>query len=108
MFAIVRTGGKQYRVREGDVIEVERLEAAVGDEVTLGEVLLLDREEGDDALAVGDPCVAGASVTARVEAQERGRRQSAIKYKNKTRQRTRLGHRQRRTRLAVTAIVPGA
>ncbi len=95
-------------MREGDVIDVERLEAAVGDEVTLGEVLLLDREEGEDTVAVGDPCVAGASVTARVEAQARGRRQSFLKYKNKTRQRTRRGHRQHRTRLSVTAIVPGA
>ena len=108
MFAIVRTGGKQYRVREGDRIDVERIDAEVGDEVTLGEVLLLGHESEDDAVvAVGEPHVAGASVTARVEAQDRGRRLSVLKYKNKTRQRTRSGHRQSRTRLAVTAILAG-
>ncbi len=108
MFAIVRTGGKQYRVREGDRIDVERIDAEVGDEVTLADVLLLGRETGDgDAVAVGEPQVVGASVTARVEAQDRTRRQSVLKYKNKTRQRTRRGHRQQRTRLAVTAILPG-
>ena len=108
MFAIVRTGGKQYRVREGDRIDVERIDAEVGDEVTLADVLLLGREAGDgDADAAGEPQVAGASVTARVEAQDRARRQSILKYKNKTRQRTRHGHRQYRTRLTVTGILPG-
>lgn len=110
MFAIVRTGGKQYRVREGDQIAVERLDAETGDEITLREVLLVGPEAEDDeagAIAVGDPLVAGASVTARVEAQDRGRRLDMLKYKNKTRQRTRRGHRQRRTQLTVTAIIRG-
>ncbi len=111
MFAIVRTGGKQYRVREGDRIAVERLDGEPGDEVTLDEVLLVgpDADAGGDAgeLAVGEPLVAGASVTARVEAQDRGPHLDMIRYKNKTRQRTRRGHRQRRTQLAITAIVRG-
>ncbi len=108
MFAIVRTGGKQYRVREGDRIDIERLDAEIGDEVTLSDVLLIGREtEGDEEIAVGDPLVPGATVTARVEMQDRGRRQHMLKYKNKTRQRTRRGHRQYRTRISVTAIIPG-
>ena len=107
MFAIVRTGGKQYRVHEGDVIAVERLDVEPGDEVTLDEVLLVG--EGGEAgeLAVGEPLVEGASVTARVEAQARGPQLDMIKYKNKTRQRTHRGHRQHLTRLEITAIVRG-
>jgi large subunit ribosomal protein L21 len=107
MFAIVRTGGKQYRVRDGDRIAVELLDAEPGDEVTLDEVLLVGPDDGDEAgeLAIGEPLVAGASVTARVEAQGRGPRLQMIKYKNKTRQRTHRGHRQRLTQLAITAIV---
>ena len=67
MFAIVRTGGKQYRVRDGDRIAVELLDAEPGDEVTLDEVLLVGPDDGDEAgeLTIGEPLVAGASVTAR-------------------------------------------
>jgi large subunit ribosomal protein L21 len=104
MYAIVRTGGKQYRVREGDRIAVERLDAAQGDEVTLEEVLLVG-EEG--STTVGAPLVAGASVSARVDEQFRDRKVRIFKYKNKTRQRTHRGHRQQRTRLLITGISAG-
>ena len=104
MYAIVRTGGKQFRVSAGDTIAVERLDAAEGDEVTLGEVLLVG---GDDGVAVGDPTVAGASVAARVEEHYRDRKVPVFKYKNKTRRRVLRGHRQQRTRLAITSITPG-
>ena len=70
MYAIIRSGGKQYRVREGDRIAVERLDAAEGDTVTIGDVLLL---ETDGNTQVGTPVVDGASVTARVERQMRDR-----------------------------------
>ena len=114
MFAIVRTGGKQYRVRAGDVIAVERLDGEPGDEITLHEVLLVGpdadptADSGDSAdageLVVGEPLVAGATVTARVQAQVRGPHLDMMRYKNKTRQRTHRGHRQRLTQLAITAI----
>lgn len=104
MYAIIRTGGKQYRVREGDHIDVERLEAVDGDEVTLSDVLLV---QGDGDALVGTPIVNGASVTARVESQHLGDKVRSFKYKNKTRRRTFRGHRQPLTRLAITAIRTG-
>ena len=104
MYAIVRTGGKQYRVRTGDQIDVERFEAAAGDEVTLSEVLFV---EDDGNARVGTPVVTGASVTARVEAQHLGVKVRSFKYKNKTRRRTFRGHRQPLTLLTITAIHAG-
>ncbi len=71
MYAIVRTGGKQYRVREGDRIAVERLDAPEGAEVTLDEVLLLG---DDEATTIGSPLVDGASVSALVDEQFRDRK----------------------------------
>lgn len=104
MYAIIRTGGKQYRVREGDLIDVERLEVADGEEVTLSDILLV---QGDGDAQVGTPTVEGASVTARVEAHRLGDKVRSFKYKNKTRRRTYRGHRQPLTRLAITAIRAG-
>ena len=104
MYAIVQTGGKQYRVREGDRIVVERLDAAEGSDVTLDEVLLIG---DDEATTVGTPLVTGASVSARVDEQLRDRKVRVFKYKNKTRQRTHRGHRQQRTRLLITGIAAG-
>lgn len=101
MYAIIRSGGKQYRVREGDRIAVERLDAAEGDTVTIGDVLLL---ETDGNTQVGTPVVDGASVTARVERQMRDRKVTIFKYKNKTRKRTTRGHRQHLTELTITGI----
>lgn len=104
MYAIVRTGGKQYRVREGDRIAVERLDAAEGDDVTLDEVLLVS---DDETTTVGSPLVLGASVSALVDEQFRDPKVRIFKYKNKTRQRTHRGHRQHRTRLLITGINTG-
>ena len=101
MFAIIRTGGKQYRVREGDHIAVERLKAEEGAEVTFDEVLLVGSE---DNTTVGSPTVAGASVTARVEQQGKAKKVTFFHYKNKTRQSRQLGHRQHETRVVITGI----
>ncbi len=100
MYAIIRTGGKQYHVREGDHIVVERLEAAEGEAISL-EVLLLER---DGAVSIGSPIVAGASVAATVEGHGKGRKVLMFKYKNKTRRRQIRGHRQNHTRLTITSI----
>ena len=105
MYAIVRTGVKQFRVSEGDHIAVERLDAAEGEEVTLDDVLLVG---GDDGVAVGNPTVAGASVAARVDEHYRDRKVTVYKYKNKTRRRVLRGHRQQRTRLTITGITAGS
>ena len=104
MYAIIRAGGKQYRVSEGTILDIDRLDAEAGDAVTLDEVLLVDRD-GD--VQVGSPLVAGASVSAEVQEQRRTRKVPVFRYKNKTRQRRLRGHRQQMTRLRVTAISAG-
>ncbi|MCK9487456.1 MAG: 50S ribosomal protein L21 [Dehalococcoidia bacterium] len=104
MFAIIRTGGKQYRVQEGDRIAVELLEADEGADVTFEDVLLVG-SEGDTR--VGAPTVAGASVTGRVESQGQAKKVIFFEYKNKTRQKRMLGHRQQETRVLITGISAG-
>lgn len=104
MFAIIRTGGKQYRVREGERIAVERLDAEAGAEVTFDEVLLVG--EGDEA-RLGAPTISGASVTALVEAQTRAPKVTFFHYKNKTRNARKRGHRQDQTSVIITGINAG-
>lgn len=101
MYAIIRSGGKQYRVSEGDRIAVERLDTPEGDTVTLDDVLLVDR---DGQVSIGAPVVVGASVTAEVESHFKAPEVYVFKYKNKTRRRVLRGHRQQQTRLRVTGI----
>ena len=100
-YAVVRTGGKQYRLKVGDRIRVEKLDGKDGSDVTFDEVLLVG---GDGGTRVGRPVVEGASVTARIEGQERGEKLVVFKYKPKKRYRRRIGHRQSLTQLTVTAI----
>ena len=100
MYAIVKTGGKQYKVAEGDVIEVEKLDAAPGAEVALSAVLLVDGAEVTHAA----DALSGASITAQVVAQTKGPKIRIHKYKNKTGYHKRQGHRQRLTVLKVTGI----
>ena len=106
IYAIVRSGGKQYRVEVGSKINVEKLVAAEGDKVELADVLLL----GDGAqVTAGNPTVAGAKVTAQVVEQGRSPKVVIFKYKAKVRYRRRTSHRQPFTRLAIEEIVvPGA
>ncbi len=101
MYAIIRTGGHQYRVREGDTLDVELLAGEAGDEVVFDEVLLLE-DSGD--VRVGAPTIEGASVKAAIDVQTRGPKLLAMKYKNKTRSRTVRGHRQHLTRVKITSI----
>ena len=105
MFAVIRTGGKQYRVRKGDSLVVERLASDAGDDVVFADVLLIG---GDGELRIGTPTVEGASVSARIEEQFRGPKVRVFKYKNKTRRRTLRGHRQYQTRLTITGISGGS
>jgi large subunit ribosomal protein L21 len=105
MYAIIRAGGRQYRVREGDRILIERETGDAGDSLTFGDVLLL---ESDGAISVGAPTVAGASVAARIAEQTRGPKLIGMKYKNKTRSRRKHGHRQHLTRIEIVSITPGA
>jgi ribosomal protein L21 len=100
MFAIIETGGKQYKVTEGDVIFVEKLEVNAGDTVTFNDVLFV----GGSKVAVGSPYVKGATVTASVEKQGKAKKITVFKYKPKKNQYRKLGHRQPYTKLVIEAI----
>lgn len=101
MYAVIETGGKQYRVREGDVIDVERLDAAVGDTVVLDRVHLV---AGDQGVKVGTPTVENAKVTAKVQATGKGRKILVFKFKAKKNYRRTYGHRQPYSRLLIEKI----
>jgi large subunit ribosomal protein L21 len=101
MYAIVRSGGKQYRVEEGALVSVDSLAGKVGDTVTLGDILVI--ADGDDVKA-GQPALDGAKVTAEIVAHGKGPKIQVLRYKNKTRQRRARGHRQSETTLRITKI----
>ena len=101
MYAIIRLGGRQYRAVPGEFIDVERLPNETGEEITINDVLLV--ADGDD-LAVGQPTVDGASVSATVEEQFRGEKLIVFKYRQRTTYRRKKGHRQYHTRLRINAI----
>jgi large subunit ribosomal protein L21 len=103
MYAIVKTGGKQYRVAEGDVLEVEKLDGAPGDALSLAPVLLVDGE----TLVAGAAALAGASVTAELVGHTKGPKIRIHKFKNKTGYHKRQGHRQPLTQIRVTGISSG-
>lgn len=101
MYAIVKTGGKQYRVEAESTLQVEKIEGEAGELVELTEVLAVNGENG---LQIGAPTVAGAKVVARIVAQELGAKINAITYKPKKNIRRRYGHRQQLTRLQIESI----
>ncbi len=101
MYAVVRTGGKQYRVTAGQTLLVELLPGQPGDRIELTDVLMLG--EGDD-VTVGQPLVEGAKVGAQITGQHRSRKVEVFRYKAKKRVRVRRGHRQRQTRLHIQSI----
>ena len=100
-YAIIETGGKQYRVKVGDRIRVERLPAEAGSDISIDRVLLLG---GAGSTQIGAPVVDGAAVTAHVEAHPRGEKIHVYKYKAKKRYRRKIGHRQELTVLTITGI----
>lgn len=101
MIAVVRTGGKQYVVKAGDKIKVEKLEGGVGESISFADVLLV----GDDKdVKVGQPQVEGASVEAKILKQGRSRKVIIFKYKKKKRERRKKGHRQHFTELEIVDI----
>lgn len=102
MYAIIRAGGKQYRVEKGDVVRLERLDGSVGTSVTLDDVLLVSAEEGD--VRVGSPKVEGASVTGTVVEQSRGAKIRVFKYKKRKHYRRTRGHRQHVTAVRIDAV----
>jgi large subunit ribosomal protein L21 len=101
MYAIIETGGKQYKVSEGDVIYVEKLDASEGQQVTFDKVLAVSKESG---LVVGTPLVSGASVTGTVEKHGKGPKIIVFKYKPKKNYRRKQGHRQPYTKVVIGKI----
>ena len=102
VYAIIETGGKQYKVNEGDIIFVEKLGVAEGETVEITSVKALSK---DGALKVGTPNVEGAKVTATVVKEGKGKKIVVFKYKSKKNEKKKMGHRQPYTKLQITAIV---
>jgi ribosomal protein L21 len=100
-YAVIQTGGKQYRVAEGDVIEVEKLDVEAGAETKIEDVLLVSNGEN---LSIGAPLVQGASVTAEVLAQDKAEKVVAFKFKRRKGYHRTVGHRRQITRLKIKSI----
>ena len=101
MYAVVVTGGKQYKVAEGDVIFVEKIGAEEGTEISFDKVILLGDENG---VKVGTPVVEGAKVTAKVLKEGKGKKIYVMTYKPKKNEKRKLGHRQPYTKVEITKI----
>ena len=101
MYAIIRSGGKQYRAEVGATIDVDRLPQDVGESIALDDVLLV---ANDDDVKIGAPMVEGASVAATVVEQFRGKKIIVYKYRQRTNYRRKQGHRQHYTRLRIDEI----
>ena len=102
MFAIIETGGKQYKVTEQDIIFVEKLDCNEGEEITFDKVVALSTDAGFKA---GTPTVEGAVVTAVVQKNGKGKKIYVMKYKAKKNEKKKIGHRQPYTKVQITAIV---
>ncbi len=100
MYAVIRTGGKQYRVSEGQFIRVEKIAGDVGQSVSFDDVLLV----GGEAIKVGQPHVKGASVKAEIMGQNRGEKIIVFKFRRRKNYRRKQGHRQYYTQLKITGI----
>ena len=101
MYAVIKTGGKQYRVMQGETLRVEKLEADVGAAVTFDQVLLVGEVEG---ITMGAPLVAGASVAAKVVKHGRADKVRIIKFRRRKHHMKQMGHRQHYTEVEITSI----
>lgn len=104
MYAVIRTGGKQYRVAEGQTLKVEKLDVAEGAAVEIDQVLLISDGE---TVTVGDPLVAGSKVTATVQGHGRAKKIEIVKFRRRKHHRKQMGHRQHYTELKITGISAG-
>ena len=100
MYAVIKTGGKQYRVAEGDRIRVEKLSGEIGSELTFDEVLML----GGEKVVVGFPIVEGACVTAKLVMQHKAKKKIVFKYKRRKNYRRKYGHRQSYTEVEIVRV----
>ena len=104
MYAVIKTGGKQYRVAQGDKLRIEKLPGNVGDSVTFGDVLLVG--EGEN-LKIGAPTLAGAKVEAKITAQDRAKKIIIFKFRRRKNYHRKAGHRQPFTAIEITGIAGG-
>lgn len=102
MYAVVKTGGKQYRVAQGDTLEVEKLKGEVGDQIKLNEVLMIGGE--GDEVKIGTPTLAEAEVTVEIVEQKRGKKIIVFKKKKRKKYSRKQGHRQMLTKLKIVEI----
>ena len=100
MYAVIKTGGKQYRLSEGDTLRIEKLPGNVGDVISFDQVLLV----GGDSLKIGAPLVAGAKVEAKITAQDRDKKVVVFKFRRRKNYRRKAGHRQPYTAITGTGI----
>jgi large subunit ribosomal protein L21 len=101
MFAVVKTGGKQFKVQEGTILDIERIEGEAGDNITLEEVLLI---ASDQDIKIGQPLVKGASIIAQIVKQKRGPKLIIFKKRRRHRYSLKKGHRQELTTIKVATI----
>lgn len=106
MYAVIKTGGKQYKVAPGDKLRVEKLLGEIGDTVTFDEVLLVSGE-GGESLKIGQPRIEGAKVEAKITAQDRAKKIIIFKFRRRKNYRRKSGHRQPFTALEITGITGG-
>jgi large subunit ribosomal protein L21 len=104
MYAVIRTGGKQYRVASGQVVKVERLDGAVGDTIAFDQVLMVGDEQAGGEAKIGSPLVDGAQVTAEVLEQSKGPKVIVFKKRRRKNYRRSRGHRQWQTVLRIRDI----
>lgn len=103
MIAIIKAGGKQYKIKENEILKVEKLESKVGDEISIADVFLVSDDSEKD-VKVGAPVVEGAEVRAKVLEHGKAEKVSVIKFKNKVRYRRNVGHRQPFTKIQITSV----
>jgi large subunit ribosomal protein L21 len=101
MYAVVKTGGKQYRVSKGDKVRIEKIPGDVGAEVSFDQVLMIG---GTDDVKVGTPVVSGATVSARIVKQDRSKKITVFKFKRRKGYKKKQGHRQAYTQVEITGI----
>jgi large subunit ribosomal protein L21 len=101
MYAVIKTGGKQYKVSKGETLKVEKIAADEGAKVELDQVLMV--VDGDD-VKIGSPLVKGGKVTAKVKSQGRGNKVEIVKFRRRKHHRKQMGHRQSYTELEITGI----
>jgi large subunit ribosomal protein L21 len=102
-YAIVKTGGKQYKVKRGDNLDIEKIDAKEGDEISLSDVLLTFNEK-EENIQIGSPTIKNVSVKAKVIKHEKGKKITVVKYKPKIRYKKTRGHRQIHTRIEIIEI----